>query len=138
MPSLREVQAIEEMADLLYDFLPGSGNSRTAFPIVAAQATVREQPPNRPIRTHLSRQAGLTSCSEADVPRRGTYVVEGWIVDVVLSPEPGCSAQRPSNRTADLQECSEPNTRRMAPSGRFVGETRRVNSWQSDSAVLTL
>lgn len=40
MPSFREAQAIEDMADLLYDFLPGSGNSRTAFPIAAAQAGV--------------------------------------------------------------------------------------------------
>lgn len=40
MPSLRESQAIEDMADLLYDFLPGSGNSRTAFPIAAAQVGV--------------------------------------------------------------------------------------------------
>jgi hypothetical protein len=40
MPSFLEEQAIEDMADLLYDFLPGSGNSRTAFPIAAAQAGV--------------------------------------------------------------------------------------------------
>lgn len=40
MPSFREAQAIEDLADLLYDFLPGSGNSRTAFPIAAAQAGV--------------------------------------------------------------------------------------------------
>lgn len=40
MPSFREAQAIEELADLLYDFLPGSGNSRTAFPIAATQAGV--------------------------------------------------------------------------------------------------
>lgn len=35
-----EAQAIEDLADLLYDFLPGSGNGRTAFPLAAAQAGV--------------------------------------------------------------------------------------------------
>lgn len=40
MLSFREAQAIEDLADLLYDFLPGSGNNRTAFPIAAAQAGV--------------------------------------------------------------------------------------------------
>jgi hypothetical protein len=40
MLSFREAQAVEDLADLLYDFLPGSGNSRTAFPIAAAQAGV--------------------------------------------------------------------------------------------------
>lgn len=38
--SFREAQAVEDLADLLYDFLPGSGNNRTAFPIAAAQADV--------------------------------------------------------------------------------------------------
>jgi hypothetical protein len=42
MLSFREAQAVEDLADLLYDFLPGSGNSRTAFPIAAAQAGVGE------------------------------------------------------------------------------------------------
>lgn len=40
MLTLGEAQAIENLADLLYDFLPGSGNSRTAFPIAADQAGV--------------------------------------------------------------------------------------------------
>jgi hypothetical protein len=40
MLSFREAQAVEDLADLLYSFLPGSGNSRTAFPIAAAQAGV--------------------------------------------------------------------------------------------------
>jgi Restriction endonuclease len=40
MLPFREAQAIEDLADLLYDFLPGSGNNRTAFPIAAAQAGV--------------------------------------------------------------------------------------------------
>lgn len=40
MMSFREAQAVEDLADLLYDFLPGSGNSRTAFPLAAAQAGV--------------------------------------------------------------------------------------------------
>jgi hypothetical protein len=40
MLPFREAQAIEDLADLLYDFLPGSGNNRTAFPIAATQAGV--------------------------------------------------------------------------------------------------
>lgn len=40
MLSFGEAQAVEDLADLLYDFLPGSGNNRTAFPIAAAQAGV--------------------------------------------------------------------------------------------------
>src|ERR1700722_8082088 len=40
MLSFREIQAVEDLADLLYDFLPGSGNTRTAFPLAAAQASV--------------------------------------------------------------------------------------------------
>ena len=40
MLALREAQAVEDLADLLYDFLPGSGNNRTAFPIAATQAGV--------------------------------------------------------------------------------------------------
>lgn len=40
--SLKEAQVVEEIADLLYDFLPGSGNSKTAFPLAAAQADVEE------------------------------------------------------------------------------------------------
>lgn len=37
MLSFREAQAVEDLADILYDFLPGSGNNRTAFPLAAAQ-----------------------------------------------------------------------------------------------------
>lgn len=40
MMSFLEAQAVEDLADLLYDFLPGSGNNRTAFPLAAAQAGV--------------------------------------------------------------------------------------------------
>ncbi len=40
MLSFREAQAVEDLTDLLYDFLPGSGNARTAFPIAATQADV--------------------------------------------------------------------------------------------------
>ncbi|WP_164784019.1 MULTISPECIES: restriction endonuclease [unclassified Mesorhizobium] len=40
MLGFREAQAVEDLADLLYDFLPGSGNNRTAFPLAAAQAGV--------------------------------------------------------------------------------------------------
>ena len=42
MLSLAEAQAVENIADLLYDFLPGSGNNKTAFPLAAAQAGVGE------------------------------------------------------------------------------------------------
>lgn len=40
MPTFGETQTIEELADLLYDFLPGSVHSRTVFPIAAAQVGV--------------------------------------------------------------------------------------------------
>lgn len=40
MLSFREAQAVEDLADLLYNFLPGSGNSKTAFPLAAAIAGV--------------------------------------------------------------------------------------------------
>jgi hypothetical protein len=39
---LREAQSVEDLADLLYEFLPGSGNSKTAFPLAAADAAVGE------------------------------------------------------------------------------------------------
>jgi hypothetical protein len=42
MLSLQEAQTVEDLADLLYDFLPGSGNVRTAFPIAAQRAGVGE------------------------------------------------------------------------------------------------
>lgn len=42
MLSFREAQTVEDLADLFYDFLPGSGNTRTAFPLAAAQAGVGE------------------------------------------------------------------------------------------------
>ena len=35
--SLVEEQCVEDLADLLYNFLPGSGNSRTAFPLAATK-----------------------------------------------------------------------------------------------------
>lgn len=33
--SMKEATAISAIADLLYEFLPGSGNSRPAFPLAA-------------------------------------------------------------------------------------------------------
>ncbi|WP_028006590.1 restriction endonuclease [Solimonas flava] len=36
----RKAQAIEDLADLLYNFLPGSGNNRTCFPLAAQQVGV--------------------------------------------------------------------------------------------------
>lgn len=40
--NLAEEQCVEDLADLLYDFLPGSGNSRTAFPIAATMVQVED------------------------------------------------------------------------------------------------
>ncbi len=37
-----EAQTVEDLADLFYDFLPGSGNNKTAFPLAAALAGVGE------------------------------------------------------------------------------------------------
>lgn len=42
MVSLVEAQVVEDLADLLYDFLPASGNNKTAFPLAASDAGVRE------------------------------------------------------------------------------------------------
>lgn len=42
MLSFLEAQTVEDLADLFYDFLPGSGNTKTAFPLAAAQAGVGE------------------------------------------------------------------------------------------------
>lgn len=42
MLSFREAQVVEDLADLLYHFLPGSGNGRTAFPLAAAHVGVGE------------------------------------------------------------------------------------------------
>ena len=54
--NLMEEHCVEDLADLFYDFLPGSGNSRTAFPLAAA--TVQSQDvwvsrSNRPAIVHL-------------------------------------------------------------------------------------
>ena len=35
MNPFQQRQIVEDLADILYDFLPGSGNSRTAFPLAA-------------------------------------------------------------------------------------------------------
>lgn len=40
MLPLQEAQSIEDIADLFYEFLPGSGNTKTAFPLAAAEAGV--------------------------------------------------------------------------------------------------
>lgn len=40
MLPFREAQSVEDLADLLYEFLPGSGNMKTAFPLAAAEAGV--------------------------------------------------------------------------------------------------
>jgi hypothetical protein len=42
MADFREFQAVENLADLLYNFLPGSGNNKTSFPIAAELAGVGE------------------------------------------------------------------------------------------------
>jgi hypothetical protein len=38
--NLREANTVTELANLLYGFLPGSGNTKTAFPLAAAEAGV--------------------------------------------------------------------------------------------------
>jgi hypothetical protein len=40
--TLAESQAVNDLAELLYDFLPGSGNNSTAFPIAAARVGVQQ------------------------------------------------------------------------------------------------
>lgn len=40
--TMREAAVVDEIAGLLYDFLPGSGNGNTAFPIAAERAGVGE------------------------------------------------------------------------------------------------
>jgi hypothetical protein len=42
MLSFREAQAVEDLADLLYDILPGSGKSPNRLSTAAAQAGVSE------------------------------------------------------------------------------------------------
>lgn len=42
MLPFREAQSVEDLADLLYEFLPGSGNMKTAFPLAASEAGVGE------------------------------------------------------------------------------------------------
>src|SRR5271157_2878230 len=42
MLSLVEQQSVEDLADILYGCLPGSGNGKTAFPLAAKQAGVGE------------------------------------------------------------------------------------------------
>jgi hypothetical protein len=39
---LREAQSVEDLADVLYEFLPGSGNLKTASPLAATEAGVGE------------------------------------------------------------------------------------------------
>lgn len=39
---MKEASAVSEIADLMYGFLPGSGNGKTAFPLAAAEAGVGE------------------------------------------------------------------------------------------------
>jgi len=40
--SIKDSQALADLADILYDFLPGSGNARLAFPIAAEQVGVEK------------------------------------------------------------------------------------------------
>jgi hypothetical protein len=40
MLPLREAQSVEDLADVIYEFLPGSGNTKSAFPLAAAEARV--------------------------------------------------------------------------------------------------
>lgn len=57
--SMKEASAISEIADLMYGFLPGSGNSNTAFPLAAHQVGVGDfwHPGSKlPSLTHLLTQ----------------------------------------------------------------------------------
>lgn len=40
MLPFREAQSVEDLADLLYEFLPGGGSMKTAFPLAASKAGV--------------------------------------------------------------------------------------------------
>jgi restriction endonuclease Mrr len=54
--NLVEEQCVEDLADLLYNFLPGSGNSRTAFPLAAAHVQCEDHwsgGSKRPAIVHL-------------------------------------------------------------------------------------
>lgn len=42
MLPMAEAQTVENIADLLYEFLPGSGNAKTAYPLAAERAGVGE------------------------------------------------------------------------------------------------
>lgn len=41
-PTMKETGAVAALANLLYDFLPGSGNNATAFPLAAQKVGVAE------------------------------------------------------------------------------------------------
>jgi hypothetical protein len=57
--SIKDSQALADLADILYDFLPGSGNARLAFPIAAEQVGVEKYwvpGSKRPAITYLLEQ----------------------------------------------------------------------------------
>ena len=77
--NLMKEQGVEDLADLLYDFLPGSGNSRTAFPLAAAKVRSEDYwvgGSKRPAIVHL---LSTRSCGR-------------------LLKAPFCHAARPSHR----------------------------------------
>lgn len=62
--SLLEEQRIEDLAGLLYNFLPGSGSSGTAFPLAAAKVQTENfwvGGSKRPALVHLL-SSTLTGC----------------------------------------------------------------------------
>ncbi|MBV8450819.1 MAG: hypothetical protein JOZ29_00915 [Deltaproteobacteria bacterium] len=61
--SLKDSQAISDLASILYHFLPGNGNPRLAFPIAAAQAGVERYwipGSKRPAITQLLQETYIT------------------------------------------------------------------------------
>ena len=69
MLSFREAHTVEDLADLLYDFLPGSGNNRTAFPLAAAQAGVGEfWIPRSKRRAIVQLLSGTLECRRSNSP----------------------------------------------------------------------
>jgi hypothetical protein len=104
MLSFREAQAVEDLADLLYDFLSGSGSSRTAFPIAAAQAGVGElwiPGSKRPAIVQLltaTLEQRLLAFHEAD--RRECSAGDDLWARQGQSPQSDRSAEQPAARGA--------------------------------------
>jgi hypothetical protein len=70
MLTLKESSAVTALADVLYDFLPGSGNTNTSFPLAAEIGIGALWSPasKKPAIVHLLRQTleHRHSCQMAD------------------------------------------------------------------------